>query len=371
MELRTHWRVAPTRGSRVHRRNTGNRRLCAAAATGAVVAAAMPVLSADAVPSGGRSHEVATQSNLMIFAGFPPNTDVLVEVVRRGEVLGFATKTADGEGLIEMNHDGAPGGGDGDCFESATSPDVRAGDRIRTTIQPGGTPESSVVRGVRINRVRYGVPNARSITVTGRVTLGTGPAAVNRRRDVLELRINKDTAWDGTGRVDNREDINGSVNRDGTWRHVMNGSARDVREAARSSETFLEWSANTEASPPELTVFDFGDPEPLAGCPRLQRDPTAPRLDAADDTGRYGDHVTTKARNLTFRGNAGTGVSGGAANNLVTLLVDGSERGTDTANAQGIYRFDGVNLPARARAYKLRVESDGLSSANRRVRVVR
>ena len=367
MELRTHWRAAPARGNRVHRRNTGGRRLSAAAATGAVVLAAMPVLSADAVPSDGRSHEVFTQSNLMAFTSYPPDTDVMVEVVRRGSVIGFATKSTDGTGTIEMNHDGAEGD---DCFESPTSPDVRAGDRIRTTILPDGASDTSVVRGVWIKRMQFGVPDARSITVTGRVTLGTGPAAVNRAADVLELRINKDTAWDGTGRVDNREDINGSINGDGTWRHVMNGSAADVREAARSNETFLEWSAATEEFPPELTVFDFGDPEPLVGCPPLQKDPTAPRLDAADDSGTVGDHITGKARDLTFRGNAGTGVGGGA-NNPATLLVDGSEVDTVTANAQGNYTFDGVNLPARARAYTLRVESDGLRSPNRNVRVVR
>jgi hypothetical protein len=365
MEHMRHWRVAPTRGSRVHRRNTGGRRLRAAVAAGAVVAAAMPVLSADAVPAEGRSHEVFTQSNLMGFTGFPADTEVLVEVVRRGDVIGFATKTTGVDGFFEMNHDGAAAGGDGDCFESPTSPDVRAGDRIRTTIQPGGTPETSVVRGVRINRVRYGVPNARSITVSGRVALGNGPAAVNRAADVLELRINKDTNWDGTGRSDNREAINGSVNRDGTWRHVMNGSRADVREARASSETFLEWSAATEEFPPELTVFDFGDPEPLVGCPRLQRDPTAPRLDAADDSGRVGDHTTNRTRNLTFRGNAGTGVSGG--DNPATLLIDGNPVATDP---QGTYVFD-VNLRARATAYRLRVESDGLTSAARKVRVIR
>ena len=94
-------------------------------------------------------------------------------------------------------------------------------------------------------------------------------------------------------------------------------------------------------------------------------------MDAADDTGRVGDHITAKARNLTFRGNAGTGVSGGAPTTRPPCLVDGSEVDTVTANAQGIYRFDGVNLPARARAYTLRVESDGLRSPNRNVRVVR
>lgn len=362
MELRTYWRVAPARGNRVHRQHTGGRRLRAAAATGAVVVAAMPVLSADAVPSGGRSHEVFTQSNLIALTSYPPDTEVMVEVIRRGSVIGFATKSTDGTGTIEMNHVGAEGD---DCFESPTSPDVRAGDRIRTTIQPDGARDTSVVRGVWINRMQFGVPNARSITVSGRVSLGTGPAAVNRAADVLELRINKDTPWDGTGRVDNREDINGSINRDGTWRHVMNGSAADVREARASNETFLEWSAATEEFPPELTVFDFGTPEPIAGCPRLQRDPTAPRLDAADDSGRAGDHVTTRTRNLTFRGNAGTGVSGG--DNPATLLVDGNPVATDP---QGTYVFN-VNLRARATAYKLRVESDGLMSPNRTVRVVR
>jgi hypothetical protein len=362
MELRTHWRAAHARRNRVHSRNTGGNRLRAAAATGAVVVAAMPVLSADAVPADGRSHEVFTQSNLIALTNYPPSTEVSVEVVRRGEVLGFATKTTDAEGIIEMNHVGAEAD---DCFESPTSPDVRAGDRIRTQILPGGAIDTSVVHGVRINRVRFGVPNARSITVTGRVTLGNGPSAVNRAADILELRINKDTAWDGTGRSDNRESINGSVNRDGTWRRVMNGSARDVREARASSEIFLEWSTNTEEFPPELTVFDFGDPEAIVGCPRLQRDPTAPRLDAADDSGRIGDHTTRRTRNLTFRGNAGTGVSGG--DNPATLLVDGNPVATDP---QGTYVFN-VNLRARATAYKLRVESDGLTSSVRNVRVIR
>ena len=254
----------------MHRRNTGERRLCAAAATGAVVAAAMPVLSADAVPSDGRSHEVFTQSNLMIFTGYPPDTDVMVEVVRRGSVIGFATKSTDGSGTIEMNHDGAEGD---DCFESPTSPDVRAGDRIRTTILPDGASDTSVVRGVWINRVRFGVPNARSITVTGRVTLGTGPAAVNRAADVLELRINKDTAWDGTGRVDNREDINGSVNRDGTWRHVMNGSAADVREAARSSEIVPRVVGHHRGVPARADRLRLRRPRAARGLPAAAEGP--------------------------------------------------------------------------------------------------
>lgn len=365
MERVRNWRVAPTRRSRVHRRITGRRRLRAAAATGAVVVVAMPVLSADAVPTGGRSHEVFTQSNLIALTGYPASTEVRVEVVRRGVVLGFAEKTTNADGIIEMNHVGAE---EDDCFESATSPDVRAGDRIRTEIlTPGGAIDTSVVRGVRINRVRFGVPNARSITVTGRVTLGTGAAAVNPRTDILELRINKDTNWAGTGRSDNRENINRNVNRDGTWRQVMNGSRADVRQARASSEIFLEWSTNTEEFPPELTVFDFGTPEALVGCPPLQRDPTAPRLLRAHDTGTVGDHVTTKTRNLTFLGRAGTGRSGG--NNPATLLVNGIERVTDD-NTAGGYEFTGVDLPARKRAYELRVESDGLTSAVQRVRVV-
>jgi hypothetical protein len=88
-------------------------------------------------------------------------------------------------------------------------------------------------------------------------------------------------------------------------------------------------------------------------------------LDAADDSGRVGDHITNRTRNLTFRGNAGTGLSGG--DNPATLLIDGNPVATDP---QGTYVFD-VNLRARATAYRLRVESDGLTSAARKVRVIR
>jgi hypothetical protein len=367
MEHTSHWRVAPTRGSRVHRTNTSRRRVHVALATAAVVVTAMPVLSADAVPAVGRSHEVFTQSNLIALTSYPPDTQVKVEVVRRGVVIGSATKTTDGEGTIEMNHVGTEAD---DCFEGATSPDVRARDRIRTQILPGGAVDVSVVRGVRINRVRFGVPDARSIRLSGRVTLGTGPSSVVPKTDVLELRINKSSPWAGTGRRDKRVDIGASVNADGTWTRVMRGTVGDVKDARATGEVFLEWSAaagETEAFPPELTVFDFGVPEAI-DCPPLQRDPTAPRLLAAHDTGVVGDHVTTRARNLTFLGRAGTGVSGGS--NPATLLVDGSEVGTDADTAGG-YEFTGVNLPARARAYKLRVESDGLISTVRRVRVVR
>ena len=225
-----HWRVAPTRGNRVHRRNTGGRRLRAAAATGAVVVAAMPVLSADAVPSGGRSHEVFTQSNLIGLTSYPPGSEVRVEVVRRGSVIGSATKTTDGAGIIEMNHVGAEAD---DCFESPTSPDVRAGtgsapDPARWDV------DTSVVRGVRITRVRFGVPNARSIAVTGRVTLGNGrPPSTGERRC-----WSYDQQGRGLGRDRQARQPRGHQREHQPRRHLAprdEWKSRDVRQAAGSA----------------------------------------------------------------------------------------------------------------------------------------
>ena len=270
MEHVRQWRVGPTRASRVYRRNTAGRRFRAAAATGAMVAVTMPVLSADGAVGGGRSIEVFTGSDLIALTGYPPNTQVKVEVVRQGFVVGFATKRTSFAGVIEMNHVGAAAG---DCFESPTSPDVQPTDTIRTTIPgPGGATDTSMVRGVWIEDMEFG---DTTITVSGRVAL-EGPAAVNPDTDVLELRINKETDWDVTGGSDLREDIGGNVDPDGTWEHVLNVSESDAAEAANPAnrETFLEWSDGAAVTPSEMTIAEFGDLEPIAGCPRAATDPT-------------------------------------------------------------------------------------------------
>jgi hypothetical protein len=341
-----------------------------------MVVAALPLttLSADAAVTGGQSIEVFLGSNLVSLTGYPPNTDVRVQVFRQGFEIGFATKTTDAEGAIEMNHVGGS-----DCFESPTSPDIMPRDTVRTTVVGTTNVDSSVMRGVWIDDIQYGVPNANTIRVSGRVTL-SGPSSVTPGQDVLELRINKDTVWDVNdrpGRIDRREDIGASVNPNGTWVHDIVASVDDVNEAEASSENFLEWSAGgeTEAFPSELTVAEFGPGEAIAGCPPEQRGPTAPRLAPAQDSGKRGDHITNRSANLDFGGLVGMNVAGepgpGAA---VTLLVDGVERGAGTANTRGVYSFPNLDLKPRAKAYALRVRAQSagepvFTSPTRNVRI--
>jgi hypothetical protein len=345
-----------------------------AAVLASMTAMTLSAVPADAAVGGGRVIEVQTGSNLVILDHYPANADVLVEVERQGFVIGSTTKQTDADGLLELNHTGVI-----DCFDGPSSPDIRPGDVLRATL-PNGTEDTSRVRGVWIDDVQFGVPSANSITVSGRVSLG-GPTRVVPNTDVLELRINKDSAWAGTGRIDKREDIGGSVNPNGTWSHVMTAAnAADVAEARNSSEVFLEWSGGGEAEASEITVAEpEGPPEEPLDCPPLQKGPTAPTLAGAQDSGKKGDHVTNQSAGLTFRGLAGTDsqendVEPGPGAQ-VQLMVNGNPRGTTTANGNGVYAFAGVTLAPRARAYSVMVrsrdaaDSAPFDSAVRRVKV--
>lgn len=355
MERMTHWRAGTRRSGRVHRRNSGGRRLRGAAVAGAMVAAAMPALSADGAVGTGRSIEAFTGPDMIALTGYPPNTNVKVEVVRQGFVVGYTTRLTDSIGGVEINH---VGGGAGDCFQSPATPDVQPTDTIRATVlKPGGFRDASVVRGVWVDDVQFG---NTTITVSGHVAL-TGPAAVDPATDTLQLRINKDTDWAGTGRSDLRQDIGADVQDDGTWTHVVTATAPDVAEAADNAETFLEWST---ADPTEVTVAEFGVPEATLGCPPPADGPSAPLLLKAHDSGPVGDHVTNQTTDLTFSGLAGTGVAGEPGpGETVTLQVDGADVDQVTADANAVYRFTGVDLAARATPHTVRVISAGKSAS--------
>ena len=364
MERMTHWRAEPTRSGRVHRRNSRGRRLRAAAATGAMVAVTIPALSADGAVGGTRSIEVFTGPDVVMLAGYPPNTNVKVEVVRHGFVVGYTTRLTDSIGGVEINH---VGGGAGDCFTSPTTPDLQPSDTIRTRVlKPGGDRDTSVVRGVWIDDVQFG---STTITVSGHVAL-TGPEAVDPATDILDLRINKDLAWevnDRPGRSDRRVEIGADVQPDGRFSHVVTASAADVADARDNADTFLEWST---AAASELTVAEFGVPEAIEGCPPPAAGPSAPLLPSTQDSGKVGDHVTNQATDLSFSGLAGTGVVGAPGpGETVTLRVDGSKAGEVTADDNGVYRFTGVALPARATPHTVSVVVTRTGFAERLVTV--
>lgn len=355
MERSMRWRAEPTRSSRVHRRNRGGRGLRAAAAAGAMVAVTMPVLSADGAVSAGRSIEVFTGTDMIGLAGYPANTNVRVEVVRHGIVVGYATRMTDSLGGILLNH---VGGAAGDCFDSPTSPDVQPSDTIRTTVlKAGGGVDTSLVRGVWLDPLKF--VGATTIEVSGHVAVGNEPGAVDPATDAFVLRINKDVPWivttDKPGK-DRREPITASeIQPDGTFTHSLTADVQDIVDLQQDSETFLEWS---DATGTELTIAEAEAPEPLLGCPPPATGPTAPVLGAADDTGKVGDYITSQSTDLTFSGLAGTGVTDAPGpGQSVKLQVDGTDRAEVTADADGVYQFTGVRLSARATPHTLRVIS--------------
>jgi hypothetical protein len=365
--------------TRVTRVTRGHRSATAAVAASLTVAAlSVSAVPADAAVTGGQSIEVHTESNRISLAGYPADAEVRVEVLRQGFVLGQAVKTTDATGVVEMNHVGAKAG---DCFDPPSSPDVMPGDTIRTTVLDNpANRDTSVVRGVWVDDVRYGVPTARDITVSGRLSLD-GADRVVPGAHVLELRIDKDTNWTGTGRTDLREKVlRADVRANGRWSHVMTApTAADVAEARAGSETFLEWAAAAGESPSELTVAELGPRRAPAGCPPLQQGPTAPRLARAMDSGRVGDHVTNRSANLTFSGLAGSDLrsddAGPGTDAVVELFVDGVSMAMVMADSDGAYRFTGLRLAPRARVYSLMVQAKDpgdaptFGSVVRRVRV--
>jgi hypothetical protein len=252
MERMKHWRAEPTRSGRVH---TFNRRrtLGAAVAAGAMMAAVMPVLSSvssDAAVGGRRSIEVTTTSDLVILDGYPRPARVRIMAFRDGVMVGSATKRVQPGGTIEMNHGGGP-----DCWESARTPNLRPGDKIRTRIIGTRTRDSMVVRGMFIDTVTPSA-NGTSVEVSGTVRLAgrtgvpSGP---------LELRVR--TASD-----DLRENIRGSVDADGNWTHTIGGIAPGEADGA---EVVLEWIS---AGGGELTVAEQDGPAlRLPGCPPLEQ----------------------------------------------------------------------------------------------------
>jgi hypothetical protein len=235
----------PIRG-RVHRRVRLGRVLGAAVAAGAMVAVTLPMFSSEAAVGGRRSIEVTTTSDMVILEGYPNRAQVRIMAIRGGTIIASATKRVQPGGGIELNHGGGP-----DCWESARTPNLRPGDKIRTRIIGTRTIDSMVVRGLFIDSVTR---NDDSVSVSGHVNL-TGRTGVPS--GPLELRVRTSD--------DLRQNIRGDVADDGTWGPIVVPVA--AGEAA-DAEVVLEWIGGGAG---ELTVAEPDGPAlRLPGCPRVE-----------------------------------------------------------------------------------------------------
>ncbi len=237
-------------------------------------ASAQEAAGPDNVQSG-RTIEAFLGSDLANVQGYPANTEVKMEVVRNGVLVGSKTANTDGDGFLEINHVGGA-----DCWDEPATPDIMGGDVIRTTTtgDPDGTVDYATARDVGLEFETIATdPAAGTITVQGHAkSLENAPIAPG---DGLELRLNKGSTdlWDSSNRKDLREDVGANVQPDGSFTHVLNVGTQDANDWQNSpGEVFLEWAGGAgaggaEAAPPAIFVADEGEGG-VPGCPATAED---------------------------------------------------------------------------------------------------
>jgi hypothetical protein len=253
-----------------NRRGGMVRKALAASLVAAALSGSALVGSASAAVTGGQTIEAFIGTNLVSLYGYAPGESVKLEVFRKNaagveQVIGTTTRTADGTGFIEINHDGTTGTVN-DCFDAPNTPNIRPGDRLQTTGASSGV-DDEVVRdiGVRFNQITVNT-NTDRITVSGHAR--STAAAPIVPSDVLELRLEGASAGDNDLRVD----IGRNLDRLGNFTRTVKVSHRDAVNWKRNpGEVALEWSealGEAEGLPPAIFVADQG-PGVAEGCPPL------------------------------------------------------------------------------------------------------
>lgn len=231
---------------------------------------------AQAAVGGDRSIEVFYERDLVLIGGYPADTSVNIEVLRAGQPVGSVTGTTDSTGTLEINHTG-----ENDCWNPPFTPDIQAGDEVRTTFQEAGAPvvDSTAVRDIAVDFDGIAFDDVGgTITVKGHVnSLENAPIDVNA--DIIEFRMNKnnrDNPWGDNADPGSRRDLRAQIAPtdiapDGSFTHVFSGLAPEDVVDARDNGVAqgLEWAQTPadEAAPiPEITVFDEFEGVP-PGCP--------------------------------------------------------------------------------------------------------
>jgi hypothetical protein len=279
-----------------------------------------------AVNDEGRAIEVFYERNIVALEGYPADTPVTIEVVRGAEVVGSVTRSTDATGFLEINHVG-----DGDCWTSASTPDIKPGDKVQTTVlNADGSPrpdasgagadvDFTMVRDVFVDLDAIAFDDVNgTITVKGHVK-STEAAPIVPGQDVLEFRMNKanrDNPWgdngDPSSRRDLRADIGADLQADGSFTHVFGDDPATPENESLTPEDVVDARENgvdqallwlpgpiDEARvTPEATFFDASEGVP-PGCPPLEG--SAPDQDA------FKDHVPNvhKAQQLTAEAREG------------------------------------------------------------------
>lgn len=314
---------------------------------------------------------VFPQRDFVVTEGGPAGKSLTFEIWRHGFRVGVASSeqvqpalTTDDAGLLEINHPG------GLCWQGST-PDIQPGDRLVVFDNANPTDGYAVTtQGVRATSTEI-VGN--DVVVHGVALDDKGnpmPLSQVEQRivnpefrelpapDTMEKRDIRATTDDGNLRPD-------PAVRGGFIATHDLASAVQAQAAVDGQTRVLGWQrTNAAGDRMGITIWEedeVGGPG-FGGCPLGQEGPSAPLLAAAQDTGKKGDHITSRASNLTFSGLAGSDMASATAepgaNAEVSLLVDGAVKATGTANARGVYQFTGVTLRPRATPYAVKVRAN-------------
>jgi hypothetical protein len=211
----------------------------------------------------------------------------------------------DGAGLVEINHAGG-----GDCWQGASTPDIRGGDEIFVTV--GGNPadtDSASVRDIQLDTADADV-GAGTVTFTGHATshpaapLNTGAVSTLMRIDDLGVKAERDVTTEGAFTI------------------VYNADDGDVGEDAVQSWADSPDRAELTWAGAGITILSDvgGDPPVAPGCPPLALN---------DITSR--SHQAVNAANV----NTPMAVSGVAAPGVtsVQLSINGADVGAPAVPA--------------------------------------
>lgn len=255
-------------------------------------------------------------------------TNLTVEVLRNGFVVGSATGLNPVNGLVEINHAGPP------CWDTVT-PDIRAGDVVQVLTAPD-TGESTLTYDVRVTDPAAAT-GPDTVTVHG--TAGT-PAAPLPLADLQTRLISPGNLFDANGRRDVRAHGDGSAGEgslvydapgSNAWTATFTGlSTADVSRAVNAESRIMRLGGLNEA-----TIFEFGafgGPSPGCAAPAATG-PSVPDLAAASDSGASATDNITKNTSVTFGGSVGL-----PDTTDVELFIDGTPSGFVTPSG-GTYSF--------------------------------
>lgn len=262
-------------GARVARRRTRAVISTSAALLGAAALAAPSQAAINEPPAAPHNIISFPVRDFVSADGYDASDSVVVDVLRRGpdgvaHLIGTSDpvtpqddpKTPGFDGLVEVNH---PGGG---CWAGST-PDILAGDIIRTTVAGGVDSDQTTTANVRADAAAQ---VGGKIVVTGTAQDGAGnPLPV----DQIEQRLvaNKD-AFDINGRRTIRAN---SVGDDGVLSYDAPGSihwtatydtldSADIKRAL-GAQTRILWLGRNPAATTEGTIYEVDEVGgPAAPC---------------------------------------------------------------------------------------------------------